>query len=50
MLTEALNELLTGDIDLEKAILRDYINATISFDIFHIIQKLGKVKIKVFLK
>lgn len=32
MLTEAINELLTGDIDLGKAILRDYINATISFD------------------
>lgn len=33
MLTEALNELLTGDIDVGKAILRDYINATISFEI-----------------
>lgn len=31
MLTEAINELLTGDIDLGKAILRDYINAAISF-------------------
>lgn len=33
MLTEAINELLTGDVDLGKAILRDYINATISFEI-----------------
>lgn len=33
MLAEAINELLTGDIDLGKAILRDYINATISFEI-----------------
>ncbi len=33
MLTEAINELLTGDVDIGKAILRDYINATISFEI-----------------
>jgi hypothetical protein len=33
MLTEAINELLTGDMDLGKAILRDYINAVISFEI-----------------
>ena len=33
MLTEAINELLTGDVDLGKSILRDYINATISFEI-----------------
>lgn len=33
MLTEAINELLTGDVDLGKAMLRDYINATISFEI-----------------
>lgn len=33
MLTEALNELISGDIDVGKAILRDYINATISFEI-----------------
>ena len=33
MLTEAINELLTGDVDVGKAILRDYINATISFEI-----------------
>ena len=80
MLTEAINELLTGDIDVGKAILRDYINATISFeilsrmldknpkslmrmlspkgnptsksifDIFHAIQKLKKMKIKISLK
>lgn len=33
MLTEAINELLTGDVDIGKAILRDYINATITFEI-----------------
>ena len=33
MLTEAINELFTGDVDVGKAILRDYINATISFEI-----------------
>ncbi len=33
MLTDALNEFITGDLDLGKAILRDYINATISFEI-----------------
>lgn len=33
MLSEAINELLTGDVDVGKAILRDYINATISFEI-----------------
>lgn len=33
MLTEALNEMMSGDIDLGKAILRDYINATITFEI-----------------
>jgi DNA-binding phage protein len=31
MLTEAINELLSGDLDAGKAILRDYINATITF-------------------
>lgn len=31
MLTEAVNELLAGDLDAGKAILRDYINATITF-------------------
>lgn len=33
MLTEAINEMMSGDIDLGKAILRDYINATITFEI-----------------
>lgn len=80
MLTEAINEFLTGDVDVGKAILRDYINATISFeilsamleknpkslmrmlspkgnptsralfDIFHVIQKVKKVKINISLK
>ncbi len=31
MLVEAVNELLTGDMEAGKAMLRDYINATISF-------------------
>lgn len=31
MLTEAVNELLAGDLDAGKAMLRDYINATITF-------------------
>jgi DNA-binding phage protein len=31
MLTEAVNELLMGDFDAGKAMLRDYINATITF-------------------
>lgn len=31
MLTEAVNELLTGDLKAGKAMLRDYINATITF-------------------
>jgi hypothetical protein len=77
MLTEAINELFAGDIDVGKAILRDYINATISFellstmldknpkslmrmlspqgnpttkslfDIFHVIQKTKKIKIRI---
>lgn len=33
MLTEAINELLTGDVDTGKAILRDYINSTITFEV-----------------
>lgn len=33
MLSEALTELLSGDIDVGKAILRDYINATITFEV-----------------
>jgi DNA-binding phage protein len=36
MLAEAVNELLSGDLDAGKAILRDYINATITF------QELGR--------
>lgn len=32
LLTEGIEELLAGDIDTGKAILRDYINATIGFD------------------
>lgn len=32
MLTEAVNEFLAGDIELAKRILRDYINATVSFE------------------
>jgi hypothetical protein len=31
MLAEAVNELLSRDLDAGKAILRDYINATITF-------------------
>ncbi len=31
LLTEAVNELLTGDLEAGKAVLRDYINATITF-------------------
>ncbi len=32
MLTEAINELLSGSLDAGKAMLRDYVNATITFD------------------
>jgi DNA-binding phage protein len=32
MLIEALNELLAGELDTGKAMLRDYVNATITFD------------------
>ena len=32
MLTETINELLTGDLDTGKAMLRDYVNASITFD------------------
>lgn len=32
MLTAAVDELLAGDVDAGKAMLRDYINATITFD------------------
>jgi DNA-binding phage protein len=34
--SKAVNELLSGDLDAGKAILRDYINATITF------QELGR--------
>ncbi len=33
MLSEAVTELLSGDVDVGKAILRDYINATITFEV-----------------
>lgn len=33
MLTEAVNELLNGDFDAAKDLLRDYINATINFGV-----------------
>ena len=33
LLSEAITELLAGDVDAGKAILRDYINATVSFDV-----------------
>ena len=32
MLTEAINELLAGDLGTGKALLRDYVNATLTFD------------------
>ena len=32
LLAEGIDALLTGDMDTGKAILRDYINATIGFD------------------
>jgi hypothetical protein len=32
MLTEAVNELIGGDLNAGKSILRDYINATITFE------------------
>ena len=31
LLTEGLNALLEGDLDTGKAVLRDYINATVGF-------------------
>lgn len=40
MLAEAVNELLTGDLDAGKAMLRDYINATITFPA--LARRLGK--------
>ncbi len=32
MLIDAISELLTGDLDTAKSMLRDYINATITFE------------------
>ena len=32
MLTEAINDLLAGELDTGKAMLRDYVNATIGFE------------------
>lgn len=40
MLTEAVNELLAGDLEAGKAMLRDYINSTITFQ--RLAKKLGK--------
>ena len=40
MLAEALTELLSGDLEVGKAILRDYINAVISFEMLS--QCMGK--------
>jgi DNA-binding phage protein len=37
LLTEAINQLLSGDVETGKAVLRDYINATVGFE------KLAKV-------
>ncbi len=40
MLIEAVNELLAGDLHASKAMLRDYINATITFE--GLADKVGK--------
>ena len=40
MLTEAVNEMLTGDLEAGRAMLRDYINATITFE--KLAKKMGK--------
>lgn len=32
LLTEAVQEMLNGDMDVGKAVLRDYINATVGFE------------------
>jgi DNA-binding phage protein len=32
LLTEAIEQLLSGDVETGKAILRDYINATVGFE------------------
>ena len=33
LLTEAVDQFLVGDLDIGKAVLRDYINATIGFNV-----------------
>lgn len=40
LLTEAIDQLLSGDLAAGKAMLRDYVNATISFE--RLAQKIGK--------
>jgi DNA-binding phage protein len=40
LLASAINELIAGDFAVTKAILRDYINATITFPV--LAQQLGK--------
>lgn len=40
LLTEAINQLLSGDLGAGKAMLRDYVNATISFE--RLAKKTGK--------
>jgi DNA-binding phage protein len=40
LLASAINELIAGDYDVAKAILRDYINATITFP--ELAKQLGK--------
>jgi DNA-binding phage protein len=32
LLTEAVEQLLSGDLEIGKAVLRDYINATVGFE------------------
>ena len=32
LLTEAIEQMLSGDLDTGKAVLRDYINATVGFE------------------
>jgi len=32
LLTEAINEFLSGDLEAAKSMLRDYVNASIAFD------------------
>jgi DNA-binding phage protein len=32
LLTEAVEQMLSGDVDTGKAVLRDYINATVGFE------------------